>query len=235
MATQKRVALLVGERHADESDRAVIACNDYLRMGPARSLRKLLKKSGKTRQNPAPTNSLHTLEEWSAAFDWQDRASAYDADREDAKTERRRKEMEVGLALDYERVGELKRLAKLLKEQLFARGNTADTTDGADTPNRVTGRDYPNLWVADVKQIGAGEYAERVDLVRFNSALVEQFRAALADLAAETGGRRQKVDHAVANIDYSRLSDDQLRRIAAGEDPIQVILSGYIGQGQGGS
>lgn len=220
----RSVQLLAGERQAGESDRAMIACNDYLRMGPGRSLRKLLQKGIKKNRNESATESQSTLLKWSAEYDWQGRCSTYDADLEAAKNEKRRKEMEAGLALDYERVGELKRLARLLKEQLFAKGDAADATDGAA---------YPNLWLADVKQIGGGEFAERVDLVRFNAALVEQFRGALADLAAETGGRKQKVDHTVANIDYSRLSDDQLQRIAAGEDPIQVIISGYIAQGSG--
>ena len=48
----RMVQLLAGERCEGESDRAVVACNDYLRLGPGRSLRKLLKKPGKTRQNP---------------------------------------------------------------------------------------------------------------------------------------------------------------------------------------
>ncbi len=224
------VQLLAGERRAGESDRAVIACNDYLRLGPGRSLAKLLQKGAKKNKKELSTESESTLKKWSADYDWRARSSAYDAGLEAAKNERRRKEMEAGLALDYERVRILKRLAKLLGDQLFDEGGTANGADGIDGAD---GRAYPNLWLADVKQIGAGEFAERVDLVRFNAALVEQFRSALADLAAETGGRKQKVDHTIANIDYGRLSDDQLQRIAAGEEPIQVIISGYIAASEG--
>jgi hypothetical protein len=83
------------------------------------------------------------------------------------------------------------------------------------------------LVTAAPKQVGAGEFAERIDLVRFNASILAEYRSTLADLAAETGGRRQRVDHLLANINYDKLSDDQLRRIADGEDPIQVIISGY--------
>jgi hypothetical protein len=232
----KRPALLAGERGEHETDRAVQACNDYLRLGPGRSLPKLLKKLGKTRKNSeSPTDSYNTLERWSSDYGWPARASAYDADLEAVKNEKRRQVMEQGLALDHERVVKLKRLARFLEEQIFAEGKAdkSDVMDGADGVDG--GHTYPNVWLADVKQIGSGESAERVDLVRFNASILAEYRAALADLAAETGGRRQRVDHAVANIDYGKLSDDQLQRIVAGEDPIQVIISGYIAQGQGQS
>lgn len=39
---------------------------------------------------------------------------------------------------------------------------------------------------------------------------------------------KQRVEHLVSKIDYTKLSDDQIERISAGEDPIQVILSGYL-------
>ena len=197
------VELLAGERKENESDKAVIACNDYLRMGSGRSLRKLAKKYGKTRQNTVPTDSLNTLEVWSSDYEWQQRASLYDGELEHLRNEKKRKEFEAGLALDYERVHELKSLAHLLKQDLTVR-----------------------LWLDDVKSIGSGEFAERVDLIRFNSALVEQYRGVLDDLAKETGGRKTKTEN--INIDLSKLTDDQLARVSAGEDVMQVVLSGYI-------
>lgn len=234
----KRPALLAGERQEHETDRAVQACNDYLRLGPGRSLSKLLGKYAKSHRKTQPTASFDTLKGWSSDYGWPARASAYDADLEVAKNEKRRQVMEQGLALDYERVTKLKRLARFLEEQLFAKGDATDRangTNGANTTDRIDGQAYPNLWLADVKQIGGGEYAERVDLVRFNAPLLTEYRAVLDDLAKETGGRRQRVDHAVANIDYSKLSDEQLRRIADGEDVMQVILSGYVITSQGQS
>jgi hypothetical protein len=78
------------------------------------------------------------------------------------------------------------------------------------------------VWLPDVKQVGSGENAERVDIVKFNSALIAEYRSTLADLAAETGGRRQKqeVEHTGKNggpiettvkHDLSRLSVDELK------------------------
>jgi hypothetical protein len=44
-------------------------------------------------------------------------------------------------------------------------------------------------------------------------------------------GRKAQIDHFVRNLDYSKLSDEQLDRIEAGEDPFEVILSGYTSAG----
>ncbi len=88
--------------------------------------------------------------------------------------------MQTGLALDYERVSRLKALGEFLFAQLYEQG--------------VTGT-YHNLWVPDVKQIGSGENAERVDLERFNGPILEQLRGVLDDIAKEVGGRKQKVEH----------------------------------------
>ena len=168
------VELLAGERKENESDRAVIACNDYLRFGPIRSIRKLAQKyakPSKTKQNQAPTQSEQTLFEWSSKYEWMRRASVYDGELEIMRNQERRKAFESGLALDYERVDKLKSLANRLEKEL---------------PKR--------LWLDDVKSVGSGEFAERIDLIRFNSALIEQYRGALDDLAKEVGGRKQKVE-----------------------------------------
>lgn len=202
------VELLAGERKENESDKAVIACNDYLRLGAGRSLSKLLakyqkKKPTKTYQNLPATDSLATLKEWSISFEWQQRSSIYDSELEKLRNEKKREEFDSGLALDYERISKLKSLASRLE------------------------RDFPKrMWLDDVKSIGSGEFAERVDLIRFNSALVEQYRGVLDDLAKETGGRKTKTEN--INIDLSKLTDDQLARVSAGEDVMQVVLSGYI-------
>jgi hypothetical protein len=209
----KVLKLLAGERRPNESGRAVQGCNDYLRLGPGRSLQKLYSRYTKAHRKEPPTDSLQTLKNWSTEFEWQKRASEYDAAIEEAKNEKRRKSLEEGLALEYERVNKLKRLARYLESQIFEKDD-----DG----------NHLNVWVADVKQIGGGEFAERVDLVRFNSALISEYRSTLDDLAKEVGDRRQKLDHQIEQIDYSKLSDTQLESIANGEDPHKVVLSGYI-------
>lgn len=171
------IELLSGQRQKGESDQAVIACNDWLRLGAGRTLGTLLERYSDTLQNP-PTISLHTIKDWSKTYDWQVRASAFDAIWEQRKTQEREAVLNYGLALDYERLRKLYRLAALLEAQIYERG-----LEGA----------LHNIWLPDVKSIGSGEFAERVDIERFNAPLLEQYRKVLDDIAQETGGRTKQV------------------------------------------
>jgi len=128
-------------------------------------------------QDIPPTRSIATLKSWSTRYEWQERAESYDAELERRKNERRQEIMESGLALDFERTDELKRLAHFLIDQIYEQGE-----------NGV----YHNVWLPDVKQIGSGKDAERVDIERFNAAIMSELRGVLDDLAKETGGRKQK-------------------------------------------
>lgn len=162
-----------------ESKKAAAACADYLRMGIGRSLAKLHQSYTGTTPTEPPTRTLRVLKQWSSDFGWQDRAEAFDKEIDAAKEQRRKEVMESGLALDYERVIELKRMAALLSGQIYEQGETGD---------------YHNVWLPDVKQIGSGEFAERVDIERFNGEIFSQLRGALDDIAKETGGRKQKTE-----------------------------------------
>ena len=191
-----KLDLLAGERQESESDRAAQACNDYLRLGPGRTLPKLVKKYGKTRKNSEPpTDSHNTLERWSSDFDWPARATEYDATREAEKNERRRKEFDAGLALDFERVRKLKRLALFLEKQIYEQDDptaliTATTNEEGELEATISASPYPNVWVRDVKAINN----QRVYIFRFNQAILGEYRAALDDLAKEVGDRKQRVD-----------------------------------------
>jgi hypothetical protein len=200
MTKHSHIPLLSGQRQDRESDAAVVACNDYVRMGVGRSLSALWQNYGETTVGKPPAKALRTLEDWSVKFDWQDRASAYDAEVEREKTarleERRREVMESGLAQDFERVTELKALAGFLKGQIYQE----DTSRAADHPGR-----YPKLWVRDVKSVRQEMIEEsdkkkrpvmrEIEVFRYNSALVEDFRGVMDDLAKETGGRKTKLEH----------------------------------------
>lgn len=175
--------LLKGQRQKGESDSAVIACNDWLRLGTGRTLPELIEKYNEIQRESAPTTSINTLQQWSSKFQWAERATDFDADYEAIKNAERQAVMNYGLALDYERVRKLKRLVDFLERQIYEKG---------------LGDDYHNVWLPDVKQIGAGEFAERVDIERFNSALISEYRAALDDLAKEVGGRKQRTEIANA-------------------------------------
>ena len=174
--------LLVGEGHPGETDNAMIACNDWLRLGPGRTLPELLNKYNDVQQNAAPTRSLNTLQRWSSRFSWAERATTFDANWETIKTAERTAELGRGLALDYERVRKLKRLADFLEGQIYETAIDA-----------LTGRElHINIWVPDKKILGKGEGAEIVDIERFNSGLLNQYRETLNDLAKEVGGRVAK-------------------------------------------
>jgi hypothetical protein len=152
-----------------EGPRPRQAWADYVAMGPGRSLESLLERYRNVAS--APTNRLNTLKEWSVAFHWQDRLGAI-ADQEAAAAEERdaaerRETMESGYALGWQRVRTLKSLAEKLTEELLK--------DGTD--NR--------LWLPDAKMLGVGQFAERFDLERFNSAEVAELRGIFSDLRTE--------------------------------------------------
>jgi len=200
-----KIEPLNGQRQKSETDKAVQACNDWLRLGSGRSLPKLYGKYTNSNQNQPPTSSFATLKDWSSRFKWAERASEFDLEWEQRKTEERQAVLDYGLALDYERVNKLKRLSEFLEGQLFERGE-----DG----------EYHNVWLPDVKQIGSGAYAERVDIERFNSSLVSEYRNVLDDIAKEVGGRVKKqeltgkgggpIKH---SHELSNLSEDELDNI----------------------
>ncbi len=198
---------LSGQRQSKESDKAIQAANDFLRLGPGRTLSALLSKYAGLHHITPPTTSIDTLKRWSTAFNWQERAAAFDATWEARKNAERQAELDYGLSLDFERVRKLKNLADFLEAQLFERG-----ADG----------EYHNVWVPDVKSIGSGEYAERVDIERFNSAIFSEYRATLDDLAKEVGGRIRKAevstkdwqDRAVEDIKSGVISVDAFDELA---------------------
>ncbi len=155
-----------------ESARARQAYADYVAMGNGRSLPKLAALHGYGESQ---------VRQWSTTFGWQARLMAV-AEREvkeaeGAEAAYRREIMEEGYGLSHERVRALKTLAGKLFEEL--------TTEDPDKNK---------LWVTDVKQIGSGEFAERVDIERFNSGEVEQLRGLFDDIAKEKGERVTKAE-----------------------------------------
>ena len=166
-----------------ETPRARQAWADYVAMGPGRSLEALLKRY-QSESNPV-TNRLATLKKWSVVYQWQARLAAIAEqearEAEEREATERRAVMEEGYALGYRRVRDLKVLAERLFAELTAEG------------------DDNRLWVRDVKQIGGGQYAERVDIERFNAAEVEQLRGLLSDIAKEI--ERDDLERRVAALE----------------------------------
>jgi hypothetical protein len=167
------VELLAGEPIEGESNKAIAACNDYLRMGIGRSLAKLHQTYIGTTKTKPPTETLRTLGEWSSVYGWQARAEIYDGAIDAEKTAqanaRRKAIMESGLAQDYERVNELNEIYEKLKLEFIKGG----------------------LWYTDIKLSAKGD---TVEVEVFNKPLIDSLRATLDDLAKETGGRKQKTE-----------------------------------------
>ncbi len=168
---------LVGQRQANETDKAALACNGYLRMGPGRSLEKLAQKYRESVAETPPTQNLAVLYRWSSAFGWVERAAAYDAAQDAAKTTEIERLRTEGLAADYERIRQLGRIWAALDSEF---------------------NDGKGLWFKDIKMSAKGDTVE-VDV--FNAALLTQMRGILDDLAKEVGGRKQAVEHSTSKSD----------------------------------
>ena len=166
------VELLAGIPKEGESNKAITACNDYLRMGIARSLSKLCDRYHSATE-PIPTQRIATLKNWSIDYGWQERAAAYDeaidAEKTAATEVRRKAIMEQGLALEHERVNELYEIYAKLKAEFETCG----------------------VWYTDTKLSARGD---QVDVDVFNKPLIDSLRGVLDDLAKETGGRKQKTE-----------------------------------------
>jgi hypothetical protein len=173
-----------------ESTAAHQALLDFLRLGPGRSFPALLKRY--QLQKTAPTHSLGTLHNWSVLYAWSLRASAYDEledERLQAEVRARRDAiLQRRLALDFERI---EFLASLF-EKLNALAADEDV-----------------FWVRDVRLLHMPDGSdERVELRRFNGALVRSLRDILEDIARETGGRALSprlpiAEEPALNMDYS--------------------------------
>lgn len=179
---------LSGERQKSETDAAIQACNDWLRMGGGRNLRELIDqyqlKSTRIKGFKPPTLSYGTIKAWSTSFDWASRATIYDANFEALKNEERQKVFANELVSDFGRVRKLLELAEFLEAQLYEQDD-----DG----------NFYNVWNPDVKGVGQGLDAQIVDIEKFNPAIIQQYRETLADIAKEVGGRVAKQEVTGAN------------------------------------
>jgi hypothetical protein len=153
------------------SSRASQALLDYLHLGPARTIPALLQHYQTIPS--APTHSYATLRKWSFLHDWPARAIAFDAienqSQQDEFRARREALLQQGLALEHERIERLTAWLRKLDALVV---------------------DDEALWIKNVKVLHLeNNRVERVEMRRFNAALIRQLRGLLEDIAAETGGR----------------------------------------------
>lgn len=145
------------------------------------------KNQEKPRTNPGP--------EWYEAakhWRWEERAEAWDAHEFAEEEKIKVRVMRSGFALQHNRI-------VALQEQL-------------STLLTYTQEEH-RVWVPDVKGIGTGSDAERVDLVQFNDALFKEIREYLADIADEMGERIKKKD-----VTHRTIPPDSYEGIGPDED-----------------
>lgn len=163
-------------------------------MEPLRTVSEVFKQEcaarGAKRKSKVPDGGWYDVaREWH----WEERAAAWDAyqtaQQEQAIVKERAKVLKSRYALTHKRIQTLDRLAQKL-------------LDYADDETKV--------WLLDVKAIGTGPSAERVDLVQFNDGLFREIRAHFADIAAELGERVKKTDTTITNLpkEYIGIDDD---------------------------
>lgn len=164
-----------------ETIRAAFVFREYCALGPGRSLAKLLEHLRQTDGNV--TARLRTLETWSSQHHWQERVRLYDEEQSKQQdviiAEEKAKVLRKGFALMHKRVAELDRLA----QKLIAYAE-----------------DEEKVWLPDVKAIGNGPNAERVDLVNFNAPLFLAIDKYFKSIAEEVGDRVKKTETAITSL-----------------------------------
>ena len=195
-----------------ETNRAKQAFEDYFNMGARRSLSNLHQIYLVCTPKEAITKHLRTLKVWSTTHGWQERIGQRELEIAKAQFDAIKKgAIEAGYAHYPKRVQDLVSLAELLLEEI-------------NTENK--------RWVPDVKSIGSGYSAKVFHITRFNSALIEQFRRTLDDIASEMGERVKSValtgkDGGPIEIDHGAAARDalysRLLSAVAGEDKTEPV------------
>ena len=189
-----------------ETNKAKQAFEDYFNMGAGRSLSRLHKKYTEGTLDNAITRHLRTLKKWSTKHGWQVRVGEREQELAEAKFEAiKSKAEEAGYAFWPKRVEDLVALAELLLEEI---------------------NEEEKRWLPDVKSIGSGYSAKVFHITRFNSALIEQFRRTLDDIAAEMGERTKGV--VVTGKDGGPIVIDH--GATARESLFSRLLSGLAGE-----
>lgn len=166
----------------------------YRLMEPVRSVAAVFqneysKKLDNTRKKPDPDGTWYEIaKQWR----WEERAATWDA-YQDEQIEKqivleRKKVLKSRFALMHKRVELLDRKIQQLVE----------ITD-----------DEKGIWIPDVKSVGTGPDAERVDLVQFNSDAFKELREYLDDIASELGERVKKTDATLKLVPKTYLDLDE--------------------------
>lgn len=110
---------------------------------------------------------------------WEERAEAWDAAQFAEEEKIKVRVMRSGFALQHNRM-------LMLQDQL---NKLLAMTENED-----------RIWIPDVKAIGNGPEAERVDLVQFNGELFKEIREFATDIAEEMGERVKRKEVAITSL-----------------------------------
>lgn len=129
--------------------------------------------------------------------------------RKDAE-KKRKKGIKQGLAIKDARIAKLEELFARHEQLIEARAIEVSEIESGKTG--LLARDY------------RGKDAD-IPIYKYDAALIKEMRGILDDLAREEGARTSKVDATNININWDDLTDDELKRIAAGETPASVLAA----------
>jgi hypothetical protein len=214
-ATAEKLQPLCGERQPGESDLAVSALNDFLLLGSGRTLTRLLaqyvaQRPRETPQNPVKTRSLNTLQGWSKQFAWFQRAADYDVLLDEKYAGKLQREVDTGYSMPHVRLRTLKRVAGRLEREIFEKG----------------------IFLTDTRVDDKGRTSESE---RYNSAIVNDLRGLLDDIAKERGGRKPYsflvalLQRAEKRLDLGTFTEEQIDRMRTQKlHWLQIILEPYL-------
>lgn len=212
-------------RAANETIKANTALMDYWLMGAGRSLANLCQIYAEPMpDSEPPTVHIATLKVWSSRHHWQARIARQIENDNTAILEQRRQVQEKITAQYLQRhMSEAEALA-LLADQ--ARGNMADfsgvqaQSDLAENPKSALVKSITQHYTQTTREVGDSSQVEiktRIALGLYDA------QRALELILKHHGAFAADNKHQNLNIDMSDLTDEQLKRIADGEAPLNVI------------
>ncbi len=195
-----------------ETARAQTAFNDYLALGADRSLENLLKVY-REQSNP-PTRHIATLKEWSTVHGWQVRLAAIAEQERQAIVAR-------GVLEKQNRLDILDSTVKRLTGLIDARGN--------DPLCKAAGHETGLVITKKISYVPGegGEEIARVEEYATDGVVLKELREYLKQAAQEKGEWSEgHVEALLKHLDLTKLSNEQLERLANGDHPLQVLLRG---------
>jgi hypothetical protein len=155
----------------------------YLLMGFKRSVQAVFQLEAEENRGNQRVEAHGYWYEYAKKYRWEERALAYDThwieEQDKLIAQEREIVLRTGFAVQHRRIQSLDRVLNQLIEMT---------------------EDEDKVWLPDVKAIGNGPNAERVDLVNFNASLFTLIDKYKASIAAEMGERVKKKDITITEL-----------------------------------